>query len=563
MHDLKPYLKLLRDYRGQLGLGALLMLVTAASGIGLLALSGWFITATAVTGALLAAGIAATLNIYIPGGGIRTFAVTRTAARYFERLVNHDTVLKLLRDLRGRVFRDLATLPAAEMPRLRSGELLNRLTTDIDRLDGLFLRGLAPTLIAGISVILVMLLLMLGDLRVGLAAGAVLMALGMIMLWRAWHEGNTTTLALAQSSAELRAGVVDHLSGLAELKAFGSLQQHRQRLLCKADEAQRIDSAMNARIAAGEAIMTGGIHLMATLILFAALTLHTNGAIAGAIAVMMPLAVMALLEPLGVLPGAGWHMARARASAVRLQQDLPTKPSAAQHPTREWPQTGSNGRGAEIEMDAVSLTRGAGARVLRELCLKVQPGERLGILGASGAGKSSLAALISGQIGADSGMITINSCPVDAIDPTSMRQHIAYLTQQTDLFSTSIAGNLRIAQPNASEQAIREALEAVALDEFVRSCPAGLDTWVGESGTELSAGQRRRLALARLLLRDPSIVILDEPFSGLDSETAEHIACHLQAWSKGRTMLLLGHDREALPAADRWLVLRNGQLRLD
>jgi len=195
--------------------------------------------------------------------------------------------------------------------------------------------------------------------------------------------------------------------------------------------------------------------------------------------------------------------------------------------------------------------------------LKVQPGERLGILGASGAGKSSLAALISGQIGADSGMITINSRPVDAIDPASLRQHIAYLTQQTDLFSTSIAGNLRIAQPNASEQAIREALEAVALDEFVRSCPAGLDTWVGESGTELSAGQRRRLALARLLLRDPSIVILDEPFSGLDSETAEHIACHLQAWSKGRTMLLLGHDREALPAADRWLVLRNGQLRLD
>jgi len=124
MNELAPYLKMLRQYRGRLSIGAVLMFVTSASGIGLLALSGWFITATAVTGALIAAGVAATLEIYIPGGGIRTFAVSRTVARYFERIFNHDTVLQLLRDLRGRVFTLLSRLNPAEMARLRSGELL-------------------------------------------------------------------------------------------------------------------------------------------------------------------------------------------------------------------------------------------------------------------------------------------------------------------------------------------------------------------------------------------------------------------------------------------------------
>jgi ABC-type transport system involved in cytochrome bd biosynthesis, fused ATPase and permease components len=117
MHALRPYLRMIGAYRGRLLLGGLLMLATAASGIGLLALSGWFITATAVTGMLMAAGIAATLEIYIPGGGIRAFAVTRTAARYFERIFNHDSVLRLLRDLRAQVFAGLAALPPAAMGR--------------------------------------------------------------------------------------------------------------------------------------------------------------------------------------------------------------------------------------------------------------------------------------------------------------------------------------------------------------------------------------------------------------------------------------------------------------
>lgn len=563
MRELAPYLAMLRRYRARLGLGALLMFITAASGIGLLALSGWFITATAVTGALLAAGIAATLNIYIPGGGIRAFAVTRTAARYFERLVNHDTVLRLLSDLRGGVFRTLAGLPATEMTKLRGGELLNRLTNDIDRLDGLFLRSLAPTLIAGLSVVLVTLLLMIGSIRVGLATGMTLAGFGVLILMLAWRHGCITTDALAKASAELRAGVIDHLQGLAELKAFGSLAQHRQRLLASADHAQRLESTMNARMAAGEAAITGGVHLAAALVLLTALALYGSGETTGAIAVMMPLAVMALLEPLGVLPGAGWHLARARASATRLQQDMPVPPVGAATSVKHRASPATDTRGVSVTMDNVTLTRGAGDKVLSGLSLNIAPGECIGILGRSGIGKSSIAALLSQQIAADSGAIEIDHQPIEAIPEAHLYQRLAYLTQQTDLFSSSIAGNLRIAKRDASHEEIWGVLQAVALDEFVAGCEQGLDTWIGESGTELSAGQARRLALARLMLRDPDLVILDEPFAGLDNVTAQHVARHLSTWRRGRTTILLGHDREALPIADRWLTLRSGQLALD
>ncbi len=548
MQALKPYLKLLLAYRGRLGLGAILMLVTAASGIGLLALSGWFITATAVTGAMLAAGLAAALNIYIPGGGIRAFAVTRTGARYLERVINHDTVLRLLRDLRGQVFMAIATLPAVQLNRLRSGELLNRLTTDIDRLDGLFLRGLAPSLIAALAIILVALLLMLGSVGVGLITGGGLLLLGMVVLLHALNRGRQTTLNLAAASGELRASVIDHLQGLNELKAFSSLAHHRRHLLAKAHKEQAIERSMNTQIAAGEAVVAAGIQLTSVLVLLTALALYQSGAISGAIAVMMPLAVLALLEPLGVLPGAGWHLARAHASALRLRADLPAESNQPAPTPADVPSsTPIDPSQPPVVLQSVTLIRGAGATVLDDVSLTLKRGEHVGILGPSGSGKSSLAALISGQITADQGAIRRNGS-------------LAWLTQHTDLFSTTIAGNLRIARRDVQPDGIWQVLKAVALDEFVNDCPEGIETWVGEAGTRLSAGQARRLALARLLLTDPEVVILDEPFAGLDQQTAQRAAAGISPWLQGRSVLVLGHDRDTLPQAERWLMLRHGQL---
>lgn len=561
MSDLLPYLRLFMRYRARLALGTVLMLATAASGIGLLALSGWFITATAVTGVLLAAGVAVAFDIYMPGGGIRAFAVTRTVSRYFERIVNHDTVLQLLRDLRVNLFKSIARLPPTAAVRLRSGELLNRLTTDIDRLDGLFLRGIAPPIVAVLAIVITMLLLLFGSVALSLSVGLTLLALAGLSLGRGWLKGQASTSALAESNAQLRAGTIDHLQGLADLQAFGSLRHHRDRLLT----IERYDHALNAdtniRVATGESILAAGLQLSMVGVLLFSLYLYGTGTVSGAIAVMMPLALMALLEPLGVLPAAGWHLARARASAVRLREDMnQTQKSAHTASRTDIVQSDK----PTLCLTNIYLTRGAGATVLNNVSLTIQPGECVGIVGASGSGKSSLASLLTAQLTADSGSIFINGHRITAIAYKALFNQIACLTQQTDLFSTTIADNLRIAESGNSRTGtakLWEVLEAVQLAEFVENCPGGLNTWVGESGTRLSQGQARRLALARVLLRDPPAVLLDEPFSGLDSKTAEKISDCLAHWLQGRTTLLLGHDRKVLPPADRWFHLENGDLK--
>jgi ATP-binding cassette subfamily C protein CydC len=556
MRELIPYLRMLSEYRGRLLLGAVLMLITAASGIGLLALSGWFITATAVTGALMAAGIAASLEIYVPGGGIRMFAVTRTLARYFERIFNHDSVLRLLRDLRGQVFARLAALPTTAMVTMRNGELLNRLTTDIDRLDGLYLRGIAPPIVAGLAILLVMALLAIASTQVAALAGLGLLAIGLITLSVSGLIGQQLTQRLASASAELRASSVDHLNGLAELIAFGSLSDHRDRVLAAAAAERREDSRAAGVLATGEAVIHGATQWVAVVVFLAALGLYQQAHIGGALAVMMPLAVLALLEPLGVLPGAGLNLARARASAERLQAG--TKAKATQtisDPQPAWIHA------PEVNFSRVRVTRGAGACVLDAFSLALKPGERVGIIGGSGCGKSSVAALLTRQFAADAGVITINQTPLSHFSTDRLYASMGYLTQQTDLFSGTIGTNLRIANRHASDEALWQALEAVDLAGFVNGCDEGLDTWIGESGTQLSGGQARRLALGRLFLRDTPLVILDEPLSNLDAATSARVAAALDTWLSGRTTLVLGHEFSAMPPVERAFTLKAGRLQ--
>ena len=562
MHELRPYLAMLRPYRGRLLLGAALMLLTAAAGIGLLALSGWFITATAVTGALLAAGVAARLDIYIPGGGIRTFAVTRTAARYFERVFNHDVVLRLLRDLRGRTFGQLAKLTPATLGRLRSGELLNRLTTDIDRLDGLYLRALAPPLVAGLALVITTVLLAIGSPVVALAALVTLGLAGLAIGLGAWQRGQRLTTDLARASADLRAGLVDHLRGMTELKAFASVTHHRQRLDRLDSDERENENRIALRIATGEAVLHGVVQLVAVGTLLAALGLFQAGRISGAVAVMMPLAVLALLEPLGVLPGAGLHLARARASAQRLAAGTEVEPAppGSRRPSPLTTETTDPAAPPQVAMEQVVLRRGAGARVLDQLDLQIGAGEHVGIIGASGCGKSSLAELLAGWLTPDAGRVRVNGRDLEDVDADAHLARLAYLTQHTDLFSGTLAENLRLANPQASDARLWKLLGDLSLERFVTECPQGLDTPIGESGLALSGGQARRLALGRVMLRDSGLVILDEPLSGLDAGTAEHVRLSLEHWLAGRTAIILGHEPAAIPCVDRSLRLRAGQL---
>ncbi|QJQ99242.1 thiol reductant ABC exporter subunit CydC [Halomonas sp. PGE1] len=560
---LRPWLTLLDRRRGRLWSGAALMALTLASAIGLLALSGWFIAATGLTGLLLAAGVAATLEVYVPGGGIRFFAVTRTVARYLERLYNHDTVLRLLADLRARLFGALAGLDGQALARRRASDWLNRLTADIDTLDSLYLRLLAPAGVALLAILGLSGFLAVFAPRVGLASGALL-----LVGWL-WLTLAQARLGLAPSRAQvseleaLRGRLVEQLQGMAELEAYGSLTSHRHDLAALEARLYRGQRRLGLLAALGNALASLLVGLAALLALWLAAQAWAAGQLSGPLMVMMPLAMLAMSEALAALPAAFTWLGATLGAAERLNElearadsTPPASASAAPVPVEGAP---------AVELDGVTLRYpGALAPALQALTLTLAPGERLALCGASGAGKTSVVELLLRQLTPQAGALRLGGVVLADWPEAALRRRVAALTQRIDLLDDSLAANLRLAAPEADDDALWRALAWVGLEAWVRGLAEGLDTRVGEGGQRLSGGQARRLALARLHLRDPSLVILDEPFAGLDADTATALAARLDAWLAGRSVLYLVHQLDGgpfqPPGIDRTLTLVEGQL---
>lgn len=320
MSDLSPWLQMIMQRRGRLWVGALLLALTLFSAVGLLALSGWFITATGVTALLWAAGQRVMFDVYMPGGGIRFFALTRTVARYSERVFNHNTVLSLLADLRGRHFAALAVLDGATLSRLRAAQWLNRLTADIDTLDTLYLRLLAPPLVALLGIVLVSGLIAVFHLSLALLIGVLLLAVLLVLtLGMAWIGLHYSAQRVAQLDG-LRVQAVEQLQGLAELTAAGTLGLHRRHLLNGSQQMLDDQLALQGRIALGQALATLGVMGAVVVGLFGAIQAYSEGLLSGPVTVMIPLALMALSEGFAGLPAAFAQYGGTRAAARRLNQ---------------------------------------------------------------------------------------------------------------------------------------------------------------------------------------------------------------------------------------------------
>ncbi|TVP59068.1 MAG: thiol reductant ABC exporter subunit CydC [Halomonadaceae bacterium] len=549
MSELRPWLRLMLTRRNRLLIGALLMAATLLAGVGLLSLSGWFITATAVTSLAWAAGAAATLDVYVPGGGIRFFALTRTVARYGERLYNHDTVLRLLADLRVSAFRSLSQLDGQTQSRYQASQWLNRLTRDIDTLDNLYLRLLAPPLVALLGVGLVAVFMALffpgaaWPVAILLLVVLLLLTLGMACWGRALSDRQVV------QTDHLRVRAVEQLQGLAELQAWQVLPEHQRGLLALEHNQSRDRRRLEERGALGQGLAVGGVQGAVALTLVLTLEAYQQGLISGPVMVMLPLAVMALAEGFTALPGAFVHWGSSEAAARRLneQQALTGRLPVA-------PESQSVVSLAAMEWQGVTVLLGT-TPVFRGLNLTLGPEEKLAVVGPSGAGKSTLAALAARLIDPDQGQVCWGGASLTTLDEAQWRRQVAVLTQDAHLFNDTLAANLRLAAPMASDGELWAVLEKVNLKQQVLGFAQGLNTPIGEFGRQLSGGEARRVALARLFLRDPVLVILDEPLTGLDPATAAIVRHHLNDFLQRRGALLLAHDPEALPAADRTLVL--------
>jgi ATP-binding cassette subfamily C protein CydC len=552
--ELFSFIRLFGKHARWMAGGAILGLVAILAAVGLLALSGWFIAATALAG--LTAGGGRLFNFFLPSIGVRLLAVVRTLARYAERLVSHDATFRILESLRVWFYRHLEPLAPACLMRYRSGDVLSRIVGDIDALDHLYLRVLSPFAVALAATGLIV--AGLGRVEAGIAriTAIGLLTGGLILPFFAQKWGADSGRRLTGTASELRTRIVESLQGMAELLIFGTRAQQLTALERGHDQLERLQARMSHLTGLTSALLTliSGLCLTAT----AALGVEAvrSGRLSAEMLALSLLTVLASFETVWSLPSAFQYLGQSRESARRLAEMVASQPAVtfvAQSDVR--PQA------FDIRFEAVSFRyRPADPPALQDVSLHVTQGQHLALLGASGAGKSTLAHLLVRFWDPDQGRIRIGDQDIRTLAEADLRQMVVLVSQQAHMFNASIRENLILARPDARDADLMAALRAARLEELLTQLPQGLDTWIGEAGKRLSGGQIRRLAVARAILRDAPIWVLDEPTEGLDPETEAELMQTLLELCTGRTLILITHRPVDLWPMDRILHLAEGRI---
>jgi ATP-binding cassette subfamily C protein CydC len=519
----------------RLALAVLCGTLAAGSAIGLTATSAWLISRAAQHPPVLYLTVAIV--------AVRAFGIARGVFRYLERLVAHDAAFRVLTELRVRVYQRLERLAPAATPVLRAGDLVSRFVADVDTALDVLVRVVLPYLVAAL----------VGAAAVGLvgaflpaagavlAAGLVLVAAGVPVVQRA--AARRADQRTAPLRGELAAATVDLVHGLPDLIAYGAADRHLAALASTDERLRRATARSAGGIGAGAALLS----FAAGASVWAGLALGGRAVPAGrldsvllAVVVLTPIAVF---DAVSGLPAAAAQLASARAALGRVF-DLLDRPDPVPEPATPTPLPGPPYR-LEVRGLAARWTPD-GPDVIRDVDLTLEPGERVAVVGPSGSGKSTLAAVLVRFLDPSAGRVTLNGVDTRSLGGDQVRTVIGLLTDDARLFDTTIAENLRIADRDADDARLRAVLAEARLLDWVDSLPAGMDTHVGEHGSRLSGGQRRRLALARALLADFPILVMDEPTEHLDEATAEALTADLLAATRGRTTVLITH--RPLPA---------------
>jgi len=553
MKTLAFFLSLARPDRWWLRLGAVLAILTLLAGIGLLSLSGWFITAAAIAGA---AGLGRSFNYLFASGGVRGFAMGRTLGRYAERLATHEATFRILARLRLWVFDRAAPLVPAGLGGLRAGDLLSRVTGDVDALDGLYLRLITPALSALFGALAVILVLSFA------APAAIVPVIGLFILsglalpLLAARMGQSAGESVTGAASDTRSEAADLIAGMAELKAYGAETAVLSRL-----EAASTGWISGQRRLAGLALMNTAVLAFAGPASFVAgfLAAAASGASAP-LAALAGFIAFGLFEAAAPLVLAGEQYGRTLSAAKRLKVLDDMRPAVAE-PATPLPLPD----GHDIVFDSVGLTYpGEQARpALQDVSFTLSEGGRVALVGASGSGKSSIIRLLMGFYAPDTGAIRLGGADIAALGPSGTRARLSLVDQRADLLSTTVRANLLLARPDATEAELWQALEQARAADFVRALPDGLTTWIGEEGRLVSGGQARRIALARAFLRDAPVMLLDEPTEGLDSRIEGEFLDALDVWLDAdarRSVLIITHRPALLERAREVLVMEEARI---
>jgi thiol reductant ABC exporter CydC subunit len=526
-----------------LGAGAI------AADIGLLGTAAWLISKAAQhpNEATLAVAIVA----------VQFFGLSRGFLRYEERLVGHDTAFRLLADLRVRVYDQLERLAPSGLPSFRRGDLLARMVQDVDSLQDLVLRVVPPfgiALVVGVSTV-ILLWWMLPAAALILAVSLVLAAT--VVPWLTGMLARRREARVAAARGDLGAAMVDLTEGAAELIAFGAADAHI-RTIQKHDAELTAIASTSARTAGiGLALTTLLAGLACWGCLMVGIPAVLSGRLRGTELAVITLVPLAAFELVVGLPVATQALQRVRQAAARVFEVLDI-PAPVPEPVVP---VSLPGPPYDLEVRSVWASYpGSRSPALGDVDLSLPAGRRVAVVGPSGAGKSTLAALVVGFLRCRSGSLTLSGVPVEQLSGDDLRSVVGLVGQDAYLFDTTVADNLRVGRRDATDHQLHDVLDRVGLSAWLEELPGGLGTEVGTHGGRLSGGQRQRLAVARALLADFAVLVLDEPAEHLEPAAADALTADLLDVTDGRSLVLITHRLAGLESVDEILVMEHGRV---
>ncbi|MBW3532918.1 cysteine/glutathione ABC transporter ATP-binding protein/permease CydC [Shewanella sp. NKUCC06_TVS] len=559
MKVLIPFIRLFSRQWLMMSVGLLLTIITLMAGIGLLSLSGWFLSATAVAGLTIVT--AQSFNFFTPAGGVRFLSIARTASRYGERLATHEATFKLLTELRVWAWRKLLPLSAKNLQGLRRGDMLNRLVADIDTLDHLYLRLLTPMAASLLMTGLLYLFLAWFDAKLALSLCLFLVAVWLVMPLLFYRLGHAPSRTMLETKRHYRVQLLDMLQGQAELSLFGANDRFRQKLNDAEVALFRSQSAMANITALSQAMLILSTGSALIMILYLAAQGVGDAVPPGPMFALMVFATMACVEMMMPIAGAFQHLSGCVLAATRINEITEQKADI-----QFAVDTGLRAKSGALQIEDIHFGYRDDQNVLQGMSLEIKAGQKVALLGPTGCGKSSLLTLITREWQAQQGHIKLDGHALSEYSERGLRDAITVISQRIYLFAGTLRENLVLALPviegekrTAHDARLIDVLQRVGLGALLTG-DKPLDMWIGEGGRQLSGGEQRRIGVARALLRDAPLLLLDEPTEGLDKRTEREILSLLFEFAQDKTLLMISHRLTAMAKMDQIHLLGQGKI---
>lgn len=564
MSTFRRTLTFVGQYKWRTLLAVLLGFLTVGANIGLMGTSGYLIARAALRPESV-------LLLWVPIVGVRFFGLSRGVFRYVERLVSHDVTFRILASLRTWIYARIEPRGTVLLEGRRSGDVLSTVISDVNELQNLYLRVLAPPAVAVLSGMLGIGIVVWYDIRFGAILAVMLVLAGVVIPASAHRAGRRHGENMVKERAALYADASDLIMGMPELLIYGRAEESAERLGQVQNRLSAIQNGQNRTAAVTSGLMVACAQLAMWLMILAAVPLVAAGTISGISLSVLAMVALASFEAVSPLPQTFQQFGSTMAAAERLfkladegsgAEGVRLDPASAKASGAEpAAHIHTDGEGLAVCMEQVRFRYGAEEPdALAGLDLALKPGSRTAVVGESGAGKSSILQVLLKLRPYQAGTVTLGGADLKELTEEEVRDQFAVVAQNAQLFNETVRDNMLLAKPDATDEEIRRAAEQALIHDTIMELPEGYDTLIGEWGAKLSGGERQRLALARALLRDAPVVVFDEPTAGLDPVTEAAFIRQAEAALQGKTVLWITHKLAGLSRMDEILVLRQGRV---